>query len=113
MAKLLLKRGTLEEPPERSTPFPQEIGRMPCAGKGERLPPLTMAETETRAGSAELFAAGVSAPRKKEVSLATPMIAQYLVIKAANTDCLLFYRMGDFYELFFEEIGRASCRESV
>ncbi len=81
---------------------------MPCAGKGERLPPLTMAETETRAGSAELFAAGVSAPRKEEVSLATPMIAQYLEIKAANADCLLFYRMGDFYELFFEDAEIAS-----
>ncbi len=29
------------------------------------------------------------------------MMAQYLEIKAANPDCLLFYRMGDFYELFF------------
>ncbi|PPD46503.1 MAG: DNA mismatch repair protein MutS [Methylocystis sp.] len=34
---------------------------------------------------------------------ATPMIAQYMEIKAANTDCLLFYRMGDFYELFFDD----------
>ncbi|WP_442756812.1 DNA mismatch repair protein MutS [Methylocystis sp. JAN1] len=34
---------------------------------------------------------------------ATPMIAQYIEIKAANTDCLLFYRMGDFYELFFDD----------
>src|SRR5262245_35076500 len=108
MAKLLLKRGTLEEPPARSKPFPQEIDRMPCARKGERLPPLTMAETETRAGSAELFAAGLGAPRKEEVSLATPMIAQYLEIKAANADCLLFYRMGDFYELFFEDAEIAS-----
>ncbi len=33
----------------------------------------------------------------------TPMIAQYIEIKAANPDCLLFYRMGDFYELFFED----------
>ena len=33
----------------------------------------------------------------------TPMMAQYLEIKAANPDCLLFYRMGDFYELFFED----------
>ncbi|MEX2166462.1 MAG: hypothetical protein WD852_05505, partial [Methyloceanibacter sp.] len=32
---------------------------------------------------------------------ATPMMAQYLEIKSANADCLLFYRMGDFYELFF------------
>jgi len=31
------------------------------------------------------------------------MIAQYIEIKAANPDCLLFYRMGDFYELFFED----------
>ena len=39
---------------------------------------------------------------------ATPMIAQYLEIKAANSDCLLFYRMGDFYELFFEDAAIAS-----
>jgi len=31
----------------------------------------------------------------------TPMMAQYIEIKAANPDSLLFYRMGDFYELFF------------
>jgi DNA mismatch repair protein MutS len=34
---------------------------------------------------------------------ATPLMAQYLEIKAANPDCLLFYRMGDFYELFFDD----------
>ena len=34
---------------------------------------------------------------------ATPMMAQFIAIKAANADCLLFYRMGDFYELFFED----------
>ncbi|MCE4225198.1 DNA mismatch repair protein MutS [Methylobacterium sp. C25] len=39
---------------------------------------------------------------------ATPMMAQYLEIKAANTDCLLFYRMGDFFELFFEDAEIAS-----
>ncbi|MBX9931934.1 MAG: DNA mismatch repair protein MutS [Methylobacterium sp.] len=39
---------------------------------------------------------------------ATPMMAQYIEIKAANTDCLLFYRMGDFYELFFEDAEIAS-----
>ncbi|MBG0799373.1 DNA mismatch repair protein MutS [Methylocystis sp. L43] len=39
---------------------------------------------------------------------ATPMIAQYIEIKAANADCLLFYRMGDFYELFFEDAQTAS-----
>jgi len=38
----------------------------------------------------------------------TPMMAQYLEIKAANPDCLLFYRMGDFYELFFADAEVAS-----
>ncbi|HXY89213.1 MAG TPA: DNA mismatch repair protein MutS [Xanthobacteraceae bacterium] len=33
----------------------------------------------------------------------TPMMEQYIEIKTANPDCLLFYRMGDFYELFFED----------
>jgi DNA mismatch repair protein MutS len=67
-----------------------------------------MAETVTRAGGAQLPGAAPSAPRKDEGSLATPMIAQYLEIKAANADCLLFYRMGDFYELFFEDAEIAS-----
>ncbi len=39
---------------------------------------------------------------------ATPMMAQYLEIKAANADSLLFYRMGDFYELFFDDAAVAS-----
>ncbi|QGM97106.1 DNA mismatch repair protein MutS [Methylocystis parvus] len=39
---------------------------------------------------------------------ATPMIAQYIEIKSANADCLLFYRMGDFYELFFDDAETAS-----
>ena len=33
----------------------------------------------------------------------TPVMEQFLELKAANPDCLLFYRMGDFYELFFED----------
>ena len=33
----------------------------------------------------------------------TPMMAQYLEIKAAHPDALLFYRMGDFYEMFFDD----------
>ncbi len=39
---------------------------------------------------------------------ATPLMAQYLEIKAAHADYLLFYRMGDFYELFFEDAARAA-----
>ena len=38
----------------------------------------------------------------------SPVIAQYLRIKADHPDALLFYRMGDFYELFFDDARRAS-----
>ena len=38
----------------------------------------------------------------------TPMMVQYVEIKIANPDSLLFYRMGDFYELFFEDAEKAS-----
>ncbi|MBN9006213.1 MAG: DNA mismatch repair protein MutS, partial [Rhizobiales bacterium] len=43
-----------------------------------------------------------------EVARVTPMMEQYLEIKAANPGLLLFYRMGDFYELFFEDAEIAS-----
>jgi len=38
----------------------------------------------------------------------TPMMAQYLETKAAHAEYLLFYRMGDFYEMFFEDAVRAA-----
>jgi DNA mismatch repair protein MutS len=38
----------------------------------------------------------------------TPMMAQYLALKAAHADYLLFYRMGDFYELFFADAAKAA-----
>lgn len=38
----------------------------------------------------------------------TPMMQQYLRIKADHPDTLVFYRMGDFYELFFEDAEKAS-----
>jgi DNA mismatch repair protein MutS len=40
---------------------------------------------------------------------ATPVMAQYLQVKAAHPGCLLFYRMGDFYELFFDDAEKASA----
>lgn len=39
----------------------------------------------------------------------TPMMAQYLAVKQQNPDLLLFYRMGDFYELFFDDAVKASA----
>ncbi|MEJ6403296.1 DNA mismatch repair protein MutS [Yoonia sp. 2307UL14-13] len=38
----------------------------------------------------------------------TPMMAQYLEIKAQHPDALLFYRMGDFYEMFFDDAVAAA-----
>ncbi|HET6492208.1 MAG TPA: DNA mismatch repair protein MutS, partial [Burkholderiales bacterium] len=38
----------------------------------------------------------------------TPMMQQYLRIKAQHPDMLLFYRMGDFYEMFFDDAERAA-----
>src|ERR1700742_2633604 len=42
------------------------------------------------------------------VGRVTPMMEQYIEIKGAYPDCLLFYRMGDFYELFFQDAEVAS-----
>ncbi len=43
----------------------------------------------------------------------TPMMQQYLRIKAQHPDTLLFYRMGDFYELFFDDARRAAQLLSI
>ena len=40
---------------------------------------------------------------------ATPMMAQYFALKAEAGDCLLFYRMGDFFELFFDDAKAAAA----
>jgi DNA mismatch repair protein MutS len=63
----------------------------PSSGSGQRLGPASKGRSETDP------APGV-----------TPSMAQFLEIKAANPDCLLFYRMGDFYELFFEDAVAAA-----
>ena len=89
--------------------FPQPVCRHALVRGGAGSYALPMAETGMRAaGGSLLGAATPNASRKEEAALATPMIAQYLEIKAANADCLLFYRMGDFYELFFEDAEIAS-----
>ncbi len=45
---------------------------------------------------------------EEEILSHTPMMQQYLRIKAQYPDWLLFYRMGDFYELFFEDAEKAA-----
>ena len=43
------------------------------------------------------------------LSTPTPMMVQYLALKAKAGDCLLFYRMGDFFELFFDDARAAAA----
>ena len=44
----------------------------------------------------------------KILSEYTPMMQQYLEVKKDYKDCILFYRLGDFYEMFFEDAKTAS-----
>ena len=46
---------------------------------------------------------------EQALSAHTPMMQQYLGLKAEHPDILLFYRMGDFYELFYDDAKRASA----
>ena len=50
-----------------------------------------------------------TAPRPVAAEPATPMMTQFLDIKRQHPDHLLFYRMGDFYEMFFEDAVKASA----
>jgi DNA mismatch repair protein MutS len=64
------------------------------------------------AAGAEANPAGmeeVNAPAgAREIASLTPMMRQYLETKALNPEALLFFRLGDFYELFFEDAVKAS-----
>ena len=47
-------------------------------------------------------------PSAIDLSAHTPMMQQYLGVKAQYPNTLVFYRMGDFYELFFDDAVRAA-----
>jgi len=53
-------------------------------------------------------ASSESSTKTSPTSQHTPMMQQFLRIKAEHADILLFYRMGDFYELFFDDARKAS-----
>ncbi|MBA4130523.1 MAG: DNA mismatch repair protein MutS [Hyphomicrobium sp.] len=72
------------------------------------------ARRTSKSGDEGLGGEGAEAPKEAAVPPpaaveATPSMAQFLEIKAANPDSLLWYRMGDFYELFFEDAVVASA----
>src|SRR5579864_535610 len=52
---------------------------------------------------------GSASPGLTGPDFATPMMSQYLEIKSAHGEYLLFYRMGDFYELFFDDAVKAAA----
>jgi len=56
----------------------------------------------------EELVAGVSAPPDSGCDRVTPVMSQYLALKKSNPGSLLFYRMGDFYELFFADAETAA-----
>src|SRR4030042_3678937 len=45
---------------------------------------------------------------RMDINGVTPMVKQYLAVKEKHKDAILFYRMGDFYEMFFEDAKLAS-----
>ncbi len=68
---------------------------------------MALAETSTDPKES----APATAPEKD--AAVTPMMAQYLSIKEAYPEYLLFYRMGDFYELFFDDAVKASAALNI
>src|SRR6476469_4537169 len=73
-----------------------------------------MGATQAKAGKGhgDEAEAPVEAPGEpagaREIASLTPMMRQYLETKALHPDAILFFRLGDFYEMFFEDAVRAS-----
>ena len=50
---------------------------------------------------------------EKRVAELTPMMQQYIETKKQYQDCILFYRLGDFYEMFFEDEKTAGRKKKL
>src|SRR3954468_20931677 len=70
--------------------------------------PEMPAPADGQVSSVGVSSVGVPPVGNGDAGRVTPMMEQYLEIKAANAEYLLFYRMGDFYELFFDDAEAAS-----
>ena len=67
-------------------------------------------------GADSSVAGGSGAVRAERLAIpadASPLMAQYLAVKRAHPDHLLFYRMGDFYELFFDDAVQAAAALAI
>ncbi len=69
---------------------------------------MTKPQAKTENETTKKPAAVKSAAAKSAATGPTPMMAQYLAIRETAGDALLFYRMGDFYELFFDDAVKAA-----
>jgi DNA mismatch repair protein MutS len=83
--------------------MPPNCGQPPPDSMKERAPSASVA-------AMDLARSKNTAPEivADEAGRITPMMEQYIEIKRAHPDCLLFYRMGDFYELFFDDADVAA-----
>src|ERR1700744_575771 len=64
--------------------------------------------TETESAASEPARQRDSVPAPSDAGM-TPLMVQYLTLKRAHPDTLLFYRMGDFYELMFDDAIKAAA----
>lgn len=75
---------------------------MPSANEAHSIE----SELENESANSNLVCAAQAAA---DLAHATPAMRQYFEVKSRHADCLVFYRMGDFYELFFEDAAKASA----
>ena len=101
-ALVILRAGTGRPVLSRKPAFASRP-RLLASGSMDAARPIAIDETGTSPEPAR-----GAAKATDEAGRVTPMMEQYSEIKAANPDCLLFYRMGDFYELFFDDAEIAS-----
>ena len=71
-------------------------------------PVVSETNTISNMDEAAAEARALSALASADVSGQTPVMRQYFAAKAAHPDCLMFCRIGDFYELFYEDAILAS-----
>jgi len=83
-------------------------GRQERAERGVVDPPEAAPATALAGTGEQPEVGGAAARRGAPPAGVTPSMAQFLEIKAAHPGCLLFYRMGDFYELFFDDAVAAA-----
>src|SRR6516162_9131093 len=74
----------------------------PCAASAS-VPAMDIARSTPLPDAADAAEGHITPSATDEVGRITPMMEQYLEIKAAHPGLILFYRMGDFYEMFFED----------